>query len=503
MNDIQLFRKKLNMIIFEYSTQQDKPEYINQLMEVRRKLDLYERQNALVTLDSKKSFFNKIKNFFIKPKLSKNQQNDLISIEDLFQQASNIYEEKILKPNNEIPQYGSLKPKLSEELYYSINSLCRYYTKLEKSPEGTYKMYPIEDEEFSVSKYYEELHKISCEYFKTDLDETELMKNSLEEYKFRQKVLKNDFMNNNFEPYYGTPQFMSERAEYIIECLEKIINDNNINEKNKESALRLYPRAKELLTELNNKANIINNGDKNFYKDVYKKIELDYIRIKTIEDIVSKDVQQIWEEFLTEPKNFKQGEHFAFLVHTFTNGEVKSKDITKICCTLATDKCMPIPYGDYGIICNPTMDQISTMCICDAGSWVISKEKFFDDEMPTSWQFAEELGYVDSKIFYEEPRISKLILPTTMENEIIETNLKINGEYLNYTKAPCYSEIFIINNEHDLNVPAMFSLNGKAQEKVGALQKEEGFPNICINLDINDARKMHGLAPLDLEDRSR
>lgn len=87
--------------------------------------------------------------------------------------------------------------------------------------------------------------------------------------------------------------------------------------------------------------------------------------------------------------------------------------------------------------------------------------------IPIGWQFAEKAGNSDNRVFYEYPKLSKLILPTTMERVMLENNIsaKSNASTRNY-KA--YTEIFMVKGEKGEKIPVqeLFYTNEKAKEKL-------------------------------------
>ena len=61
---------------------------------------------------------------------------------------------------------------------------------------------------------------------------------------------------------------------------------------------------------------------------------------------------------------------------------------------------------------------------------LISQESFFDLGITIDYQFAEPAGDGKNRVFYEYPKISKLILSTTMENEMLDGRKKVNEDNL-------------------------------------------------------------------------
>lgn len=142
---------------------------------------------------------------------------------------------------------------------------------------------------------------------------------------------------------------------------------------------------------------------------------------------------------------------------------------------------MPIPYGNIGVICGFKSANIGTMCTEDAGSWVISQEEFYDRGIPIGWQFAETAGDGKNRVFYEYPKISKLILPTTMEKEMLENNLSIKEKNGNAQEYRAYTEIFMVRGKNDESIPVqeMFFTDEKGRTRAEAINM--GYHPILID----------------------
>ena len=316
-----------------------------------------------------------------------------------------------------------------------------------------------------------------------------------EEYKKRYKKLEQDFMEKDFKPYYGSPNFIVKRSEYINHCIQRIIDSKNVSDDLKINSIKLLP---EVRNDYNEMLKIYSKSGDNMDKNTYEEMERLYLKIRDVEDILSKDVEQVWKEFLTDPRDYKEGDRFAFFAHTLTQGVVEPQKLNKVCCTLITDKSMPIIDGKYGYIFPMDMRTMGTMCLEDSGSWSISKKRFWEQKLAFDWQFAEESGFPGEKVFYEEEKISKLILPEDMENAIIQRNEKYNGEPLNYNQYTAYSECYMIKtSDTDLMPISFFTKYGQNQKMIEDLQKENpNLPSKSITIDLDMYREQIGLRPL-------
>ena len=176
------------------------------------------------------------------------------------------------------------------------------------------------------------------------------------------------------------------------------------------------------------------------------------------------------------PSAIISGTPYKFLVSVLTKGYVKSNNLTKLCCTLVTDKCMPIPFGDYGYIVPFDINSLGTICTSDAGSWKINADDFINRNFISEWQLYEKCG--DEYVYYETPELSKLILPWNLEKTMLENNN--NNLY-----GSRYSEIFLENSNGNIKTNGMFALN---QEKYDLINSYNDLPKILFDNTKNNKK---------------
>ena len=428
------------------------------------------------------SFFSRIitsiRAKFVKPN---EKEFDDEKYEEIKRKAIKIYCEKVLKndfPATIEPGYdngdahfeNSYANTPQANLFKEIRKYAIAQTRLKELTNGDIEIYPWKVEKEKLSKIADsEYLKISERLLTTDSDINKAFEESLSNFSNKNKTIENRFLKSNIVPYYGSPEFIAERSEYILECMERIISEKEVKEEHKEKTKEIINEAKFVLNKIENCKERINiRNDDRTYDEMKKHFE----KLLSFENIISEDVEKIWNEFLTKPEDYKEGERFAFLAHTYTKGVVGADKMNKCCCTLVTDKCMPIPYGNMGIICGYNKANISTMCTGDAGSWVIDKKRLLERGIPVGWQFAEAAGDSDNRVFYEYSKISKLILPTTMEKEMIENNLSFRGKFEGANNYRGYTEVFMVKGENGEKIPIqeLFFTDEQGREKANKVK---------------------------------
>ena len=130
---------------------------------------------------------------------------------------------------------------------------------------------------------------------------------------------------------------------------------------------------------------------------------------------------------------------------------------------------MPIPYGNCGYICAFRAENLDTMCTKDAGSWKITKEEFFNGGMNPESQLSNRIGNSDEFVRYDNPRTSKLILPTTMEQEMVAKNSGGNRGDVEYRY---YTEFFMTTGRNGEKIPIlnMFYSDEKGLQQLGKIK---------------------------------
>ena len=462
MDNIYMLKEKIINILNQYQNSEFTREFEALLNE------LNQLSGSYITTQNN-SFINKIFTLFRTRFVKQNEPIiDIEKYNEIKNKVIKLYADKILKEkfikqletrNKDFRNYGSKNAFFTQFEKYQNEKI-----RLKANSNGKIDIFPWKIEENDIkSSLNEEVLKISEIFFSNNITEEEAINQRTTYLKQKNKAVRNTFLKSDIEPYYGTPEFICERSEYILECMNKIISDKEVKEENKITTRQYIEEARKIVTEIKKYKEDLEN-DRDY--DKYSKLKANFEKLLSFENMISKDIEQIWNEFLTDPKEYKEGEPYAFLVHAYSEKINELRPMNKCCCTLVTEKCMPIPYGDYGVICGFNSANIGTMCTEDAGSWTCSKEEFFDRDMPRTWQFAEDVGDKGEKVWYENARVSKLILPTTMEKEMIDNNIRSNG-YEEYT------EIFMSKGKNGENIPVqeLFYTKQSGKNKTEPIKK--------------------------------
>lgn len=370
--------------------------------------------------------------------------------------------------------------KLCHNIYKSISFNDRIVFNEEKE---TYKIYPQD-----VNKEFEKISRKRCnEEISVIIDRLLSSNDSLDvifgdltnSYELKTESTKAKIKDSEFEPYCGEISFMINRCKFILLSVEKLLASDLVNEINKTEFREFYPHLKKMVMQMiETSQSLMDEYSK------YDSIEESYKIIIDSENKLSKNMQSIWNEYLTDPKDFVSGEFFRFLSHSLSGEYVDADKFNKVCCTLITDKCMPIPYGNYGYIMSFDAEKISTICASDAGSWIISRDKFIENNFVSSWQFYEKVG--EDCVYYENPNLSKFVLPWDIETEMINVNTKHYGDPLPVDHHGFYSEIFMQKGSTPI---AMFAKN-----EAGLISIKDSNNSLpIIYIDINVYREKNGL----------
>ncbi|MBQ3415200.1 MAG: hypothetical protein IJH39_07640 [Clostridia bacterium] len=473
MEEISILRDKINEIIQKAPNKDEVEEFVTIEEELHR------LQGNSIAI-RKNNFFarliNSVRTRLFSYKKEEFDEEKYLQIKD---KAIKLYNNKILKnqypimiesERNEIDAFfgGALYGnRINEKLLVQISKYASYYTRLEEKEDGKIEIYPFSVKSKDLGKKADaEYLKVSENFLTTKDTVEESFKKRISYLTNKNKAIKDVFMQKNINLYFGSPQFICERSNYILECMNKVLDEKK---ENKGETEKLIEQAKSIVEEINRSTTKLNNDNN---KSEYDKLKQNFEKLLLIEGVMSKDVEKMWKDFLTDPKDFEEGKRFAFLVHAFTGKIVNGSDLNKCCCTLVTDKCMPIPYSNVGIVCDFSMNNISNMCCEDAGSWLVSKKEFFEREIPIGWQFAEDAGDGINKVWYEEPKVSKLITPKEMEKEMIENNINVNQNVRNGKKYRAYTEIFMVKGTNGENIPVqeMFYTDKKGKKVIDALK---------------------------------
>ena len=371
--------------------------------------------------------------------------------------------------------------------YHLANAIIAYYTfyyGIERK-EQSFKFYPITVTEEETERIYkQDIRDIVLESVRSKQPIDILMTNKIQEYRRKIEENKKYALDTPMEPFYGSPNFMFERGTYILNCMSKL----PVEIPNLES---IHQRLQDFMEKYGNikvkfKGNVYPFYTEEFKRD-YDEFEKAYCLLLQTEKAFSKVAETIWKGTLTDPSKHDD-RNFAYLIHTFkTGGMISLENIGKVCCSLATSNLLTPPFGNAGIICDFDSEAVEAICSKDAGSWMITKRSFIDRIFPINWQLTNPEGV---GVWFECPQISKLLLPSEVEKDAIERNIKYNGEILNYSKTTCYSEIFL--NDKVKAIGVFYTDN--CQDTVAIQKKKKKYHLPLVHLSLQKLRENAGLA---------
>ncbi len=374
--------------------------------------------------------------------------------------------------------------RLNYQLSHALEKYYIYVYCIERK-EKSFKFYPVTVTDEEIKRIYEiEFKNLVLESLKLNVPIEVLMSNKIEEYKAKFEENKRYCLDTPMEPYYGNPDFMFKRAGYILECIEKLSME-------KPSLDDIFDGMKTFMEKYGNLKDLLDNPIYPFYDEEYKKdyrdFERAYYKILEVEKMLSVEVEKIWKSVLTDP-NAHNDNSFKYLIHTFSSSMIPLESVGKVCCSLATNRLLTTPYGNTGIICDFDSEAIEIMCSKDAGSWSVDKNEFVERLFPRRWQVTNPDGI---GVWFEEARISKLVLPNDLEKEANARNIAKNGEILNYSKQKCYSEIYFNSKVRAIGV--FYTDECKDISAIKAYAEKYNLPLIHLSLQI--LRKNVGLLP--------
>lgn len=370
--------------------------------------------------------------------------------------------------------------------FYLAAAIRKYYVfhyGVERK-EHSYKCYPITITEKEVERLYNQSIKdIVLESVRSKQSIEELITKKTEEYEKANEENTKYALETPMEPYYGDPNFIFERSSYILKCIQKLpVEIPNLED--------LYQRLANFMMQYGNQKDRFGDTVYPYYTEEYRRdyraFEKAYYSLLLIEKNLSKMVEKIWKDTLTDPSKHDDRD-FTYLIHVFTNGMIPLENMGKVCCSLATEQLLTPPYGNTGIICDFDSEAVEVMCSEDAGSWMATKELFVERLFPTTWQIPNPEG---NSVWYEFPKVSKLLLPEDMEREAIEHNQKYNGEVLNYSKSACYSEIFLNSKAKAIGV----FYTDECQDTTAIEAYAEKYHLPLIHLSLQKLRENAGMS---------
>lgn len=441
MEEKDIIKLKLESIIKKNPDHESTPDF-QRLLDELDSLDLPE------TVPPKKGILSRmlqrIRSMFIKQVETPATSDE--KYEEIKNAIVDAYSESILKKqysvrNNEIGPiffYSNLgrvnNQSLGGKLYTEVAEDFIYKARTREKQEGKITVYPwnIAEDEFRPI-LDDEYRRIAEEYLTTEeMTEEEAFNKRVEELAARNRKMKETLKKKQIVPYYGEPEFIEERASYILECMETILTDQGVREEERTTTRKLIQRARDIVKTIKTEKEALSHARD---YSIYDKMSEGIQELLSFEDVILPDIEQVWNNFLTEPEDYREGERFAFFVHALSRADVEPNKIAKLCCTLATNECMPIP-GDYGFITGFNPANICTMCTEDAGSWVTDQNEFVEGGL--RFQFADRISQDGRTIMYfETGKVSKIILPSTMQRDMISNNERCNSRdrYGEYTET--------------------------------------------------------------------
>ncbi len=317
------------------------------------------------------------------------------------------------------------------ELYLSLKCSIRYKG-------DSFKVYPYEPTIKQRKDYYHNVLEAIVKYhYESGIDFENAIKEYINLYIEENKNIKEDLKKRKMLPYYGNVQFMLHKAGYTLRCAKDLVGETVSMDALLEmkAFLEKYPEIPEDYRD-------VYPYYSDDFKDDYDAFEKNYLSILELEKTLEPLAKKRWKDFLTDPNDYDPN-HFAYLAHTFTAGSVSPNEIHKVCTSLLTDKIQT--SGEFGLLFGAD-NNFDECCSCDAGSWELTKSEFIDRNLPKNWQYpsTDELT-----VFYEEPEVSKLLIPERIEQDVLDNNMATYSEIV-ITGTP--KPIAVFYNDYCENV---------------------------------------------------
>lgn len=363
----------------------------------------------------------------------------------------------------------SSNDEIHELLLHNISKLCDLSKKIKYNKNGKIKIYPVEETDENKEKYYQKIINEMVDYqIEHNIDTKSLFDKYANIVNTKLNELKNELIQNDIEPYYGSIYYMVHRSIFIINCMKKILHESfDLTEI--ENVMLQYK--KKYIDSINDPYGVYEYSDVNYeYYFDYDLIELYYKKILVKENELVPINVKLWKEYLTNP--VENNDNYRYLMHCFSNGIVDPEFMNKACCSLYTPSIKNLlnsPKYNVGLIYDIDAESLDTMCTCDVGSWITNKEEFVSRECPCNWQLTKTSG---DTIYYEYPLNSKLIMPIDFERDI-KDKIK-NGIFT-------YSEIFLNKNAKAIGV--FYTEECLEIEDVELYAKKNNLPLIKIDLE--------------------
>ena len=303
---------------------------------------------------------------------------------------------------NVVTDFDAIEHRLQMQISRYYNLVCSV-----ESHEDSFQTSPFEASNSQKAIYYENVFKSIIDYhISSNIPYEEVFEIYIDSYKNEINKMHEDLKKKKIIPYYGLPNYMIKKAGFILKCASRITNDIPIDIYNEMTFfLEKYPPYEESYQE------IFPYYSEEF-KEEYKRFEENYLKILEFERSLEPCAKQKWKEFLTNPLNHDSN-HYAYLAHTFTSGEVDPSKMHKVCTSLLTENIQTI--GEFGLLFGA--DNNFDECCCeDAGSWEISKDEYIERDFLKNWQYPSA---EDNTLFYEFENVSKILLPEDIESFVL------------------------------------------------------------------------------------
>ena len=321
VDEFSVLKNKLELIINKYHNSEDVKEFeglLNKLNSIK---------NFSIAIHNNNFFsrmFATIYANIFKPRKTEFEIEEYVDIKS---KAIQLYCERILKKeypiriemvNNNADAYftDAYGFQANEKLFNEIKKYQIAYTRLKEKQYGEIEVYPWNVKKEALERTTnKEYLAVSEKFLTTQCSIEEAFNERYLSLSDKNKVIRNKFMKTHIAPYYGDSEFICERAKYILNCMEMIVTDEVVKSENKKVTRNLIDEARAIVSKIENyKSGLSINQD----NDTYEKMKTCFEKLLFFENVISKDIEQIWNEFLTKPEDYKEGSRFAFLTHTYT-----------------------------------------------------------------------------------------------------------------------------------------------------------------------------------------
>ena len=379
--------------------------------------------------------------------------------------------------------------KQYEILHSQFDSMSENYSKMGNSlrslkslsqavlmEDGTYKIYPVESDVY--------IDKLTKYCVKNNFTFNHDLVKISEAIQTMQEKIYDQLKTNQVRPYYGNQEFLTDRINAIMTGLTDMYNSSYFTNEEHETIEKYFNEANQNINSIKD----FLSSNKLTYQE-YENLEKCYLELEKTEKTLGKINERKWKQF------FKDNN--AKFVHVLSSGAVNVDEMKKVCATLVTDNVMPLAtYGNIGYEFDFDMDYILSLCPEDSGSWKLNEDDFISSNgIITGWQNTGS-GY-----FFEYGKFSNLFSPEYVENYSISSNLKLNGEILNYNNHSAYSEIFLTNFDKTLKATKAFYTDDATPQEIEEIKKIAALQGLEVEkLSLDEARAKKNLPPLYIEE---